>query len=142
MVMNVVSLMESNNHPTQQIVEDHLDGHICRCTGYRPILQAFRSFASDSGRDDSYQSTFTCQARATEPAERADRHPQYHHNLYARGTDVPDRPPQSYRSQAASSLRVRADRKVTFPQELLERVHASPRLEFKRRNSCWIRSGD
>jgi len=33
--------------PSMHEVEHALDGNLCRCTGYRPILQAFRSFSSE-----------------------------------------------------------------------------------------------
>ncbi|XP_067671007.1 uncharacterized protein [Haliotis asinina] len=48
MVMNMYGLLHENPTPTQQNVEDQFDGNICRCTGYRPILDAMKSFAADS----------------------------------------------------------------------------------------------
>ncbi|XP_048248147.1 indole-3-acetaldehyde oxidase-like [Haliotis rufescens] len=48
MVMNMYGLLHDNPTPTQQNVEDKFDGNICRCTGYRPILDAMKSFAVDS----------------------------------------------------------------------------------------------
>ncbi|BFZ03307.1 hypothetical protein BsWGS_06345 [Bradybaena similaris] len=48
MVMNMYGLLHQKPNITAQEVEDNFDGNICRCTGYRSILDAMKSFASDT----------------------------------------------------------------------------------------------
>lgn len=46
-VMNMYSLLKENDNPTAQEIENRFDGHICRCTGFRSILNAMQSFEGD-----------------------------------------------------------------------------------------------
>eukprot|EP00300_Choanocystis_sp_HF-7_P021075 c20731_g1_i2.p1 GENE.c20731_g1_i2~~c20731_g1_i2.p1 ORF type:complete len:1155 (+),score=277.93 c20731_g1_i2:26-3490(+) len=49
-VMSMYTLLRNKNVDdlTVHDIEENFDGNLCRCTGYRPILDAFRTFA---GRD-------------------------------------------------------------------------------------------
>lgn len=52
-VMNMTEfLINHRSGATKAEIEAALDGHICRCTGYRPILTAMKTFASDWSKDD------------------------------------------------------------------------------------------
>jgi len=40
MIMSAASLLEANPAPTESEVRHHLEGNICRCTGYHNIVKA------------------------------------------------------------------------------------------------------
>ena len=46
-------LLLNNSKPDKQEIQDHFDGNICRCTGYRSILSAMGSFATDDDNDNA-----------------------------------------------------------------------------------------
>ncbi|XP_046679837.1 probable aldehyde oxidase 4 isoform X1 [Homalodisca vitripennis] len=48
MVMNMYSLLKSKPELTMEEIENSFGGNLCRCTGYRPILDSFKSFAKDA----------------------------------------------------------------------------------------------
>ena len=44
-VMSLYGLLKIKQEPTVHDIEDAFDGNLCRCTGYRPILESARTFA-------------------------------------------------------------------------------------------------
>jgi len=53
MVMQLHAYLAEHPKATMQELDNILDGNICRCTGYRPILDALKTFASDAPQDVS-----------------------------------------------------------------------------------------
>ncbi|XP_075977357.1 xanthine dehydrogenase-like [Anticarsia gemmatalis] len=51
-VMAMYSLLQTKPDRTMLDIEQSLSSNICRCTGYRPILQAFKKFAKDAPKTD------------------------------------------------------------------------------------------
>lgn len=45
-VLTAVSLLAENPQPTEHEVIEYLDGNLCRCTGYRPIVEAILAASS------------------------------------------------------------------------------------------------
>ncbi|CAG8727867.1 20234_t:CDS:10, partial [Dentiscutata erythropus] len=46
-VMSLYSLLRNNPNPSEEEAEGCFDGNLCRCTGYRPILDAAKTFANN-----------------------------------------------------------------------------------------------
>ncbi|XP_020096279.1 xanthine dehydrogenase-like [Ananas comosus] len=62
-IMSMYALLRSNKQPpTEEQIEENLAGNLCRCTGYRPIVDAFRVFAKT---DDSLYTNSTSASSST-----------------------------------------------------------------------------
>lgn len=48
-VMSAYALLRNKDNPSELEVEEAFDGNLCRCTGYRPILDAAQTFSSGKG---------------------------------------------------------------------------------------------
>jgi len=51
MILAAKALLDENAEPTDAEVVNYMDGNICRCTGYRPILNAIRRAAGVMRRE-------------------------------------------------------------------------------------------
>nr|BAS67018.1 aldehyde oxidase [Penaeus japonicus]BBC28100.1 aldehyde oxidase [Penaeus japonicus] len=51
MIITMYGQLQSGGSLTAEQGEESLDGDLCRCTGYRPILDAFKSLAVDGAQD-------------------------------------------------------------------------------------------
>lgn len=63
--MSMYALMESKDGPLSEAdIEQHFDGNLCRCTGYRPILASFKGFADGHsavrGKDGPSEGSIPC----------------------------------------------------------------------------------
>jgi xanthine dehydrogenase/oxidase len=67
-VMSMYALLRSQRGtaPSEAEIEDALAGNLCRCTGYRPILEGFRTFAKNDER--AYTDDARAAAGAPTPA--------------------------------------------------------------------------
>lgn len=51
-VMSLFALYKTKNNPTRREIDDALAGNLCRCTGYRPIIDAAQAmYDADTGED-------------------------------------------------------------------------------------------
>ena len=48
-VMSMYTLLRNNPRPSAEAVEHAFAGNLCRCTGYRPILDAYKTFSPVEG---------------------------------------------------------------------------------------------
>jgi len=52
MVVSATELLRREPHPGEQEVREVLAGHLCRCTGYEPIIEGILATANKAGKND------------------------------------------------------------------------------------------
>ncbi len=50
-IMSLFSLYKTENNPSKETIEDVLTGNLCRCTGYKPIIEAAAKACVNKGED-------------------------------------------------------------------------------------------
>jgi len=71
-VMSLYSLLKNDPHPNAHDIEDAFDGNLCRCTGYRPILQGAQSFSNQTKIQRS-KCQKECSKVSCNPSNRGDK---------------------------------------------------------------------
>lgn len=69
-VMNMTEYLANRPDATKADIEHALDGNLCRCTGYRPILTGMKTFAEDWSKEDE-KNRMRC---VPEPVHRPPNH--------------------------------------------------------------------
>lgn len=46
MIMAARALLKENPHPTDEEIKEAIEGNLCRCTGYVPIVEAIKAVAA------------------------------------------------------------------------------------------------
>ena len=66
-VMSLFALYKTHKHPTRRDIDDALAGNLCRCTGYRPIVDAAEAMYEAEAGEDWLRQPF---AKQSVPGER------------------------------------------------------------------------
>ena len=53
-IMSLFALYKTNPNPTRIEIDDALAGNLCRCTGYRPIIDAAKAMYAETAPDDDW----------------------------------------------------------------------------------------
>ncbi|XP_067682650.1 xanthine dehydrogenase/oxidase-like [Haliotis asinina] len=113
MVMSMYTLLRNISQPSQEDIQLAMEGNLCRCTGYRSIIDGFTKAASDicCQRDEV---TCACRSLGAEECQEA-----------------PDDQQPPWRREPTQD--------VIFPPELMLTEDTEESLTFEHKGTTWIR---
>ncbi|XP_041821919.1 xanthine dehydrogenase/oxidase isoform X2 [Chelmon rostratus] len=126
-VMSMYALLRNNATPKMADVEEAFHGNLCRCTGYRPILEGFKTFTVEGGCcGGEGRKNGCCMASEKSSEEDADEASP----LFNAADFAPFDPTQEVifppelmsltKAQKSASLRFRGDRAVWLQPDSLD----------------------
>ncbi|GCC33141.1 aldehyde oxidase 1-like isoform X2 [Chiloscyllium punctatum] len=128
MVMSMYTLLRNNPAPSTAQLQQCLAGNLCRCTGYRPIVDAFRTFCTAST---------CCQRRG--PEESCHRGKAEQDGIMAESKDS-DQDMCSQLFKTDDLLPLDETQELIFPPELMlmEERREERTLVFRGERMMWI----
>ncbi|XP_045415180.1 aldehyde oxidase 2 [Lemur catta] len=127
MVMSMYTLLRNHPQPSEEQLMEALGGNLCRCTGYRPILESGRTFCTESDGCQQKGTGKCCLDRGENAASPRGRENDICTKLFAKEEFQPLDPTQE----------------LVFPPELL-RMAENPEkrtLTFYGERVTWISPG-
>ncbi|MBX7153296.1 xanthine dehydrogenase small subunit [bacterium] len=82
-VMSMFALYKNHDHPSRDIIDDAMTGNLCRCTGYRSIVEA-AAHACVHERIDTFTKNEIHIAAMLKTIEHTSLHLQTSHQIYRR----------------------------------------------------------
>ncbi|XP_024419655.2 aldehyde oxidase 2 isoform X2 [Desmodus rotundus] len=127
MVMSMYTLLRNHPQPSEEQLMEAMGGNLCRCTGYRPILEAGKTFCTESNGCQQKGTGKSCLDQGEEDSSSRGRNSEISTELFTKDEFQPLDPTQE----------------LIFPPELL-RMAENPEkrtLTFHGERVTWISPG-
>ncbi|XP_071746954.1 xanthine dehydrogenase [Lepeophtheirus salmonis] len=127
-VMSMYTLYRNSCNPDIHDIETYLQGNLCRCTGYRPILEGFKIFTEDWTKY-SFPSSKGCNGPVNGKCcqdQSNEEGLECHSSLFDGISFIPPDPSQE----------------PIFPQELRSNIYSKQSLIFHSESMTWFKPSD
>lgn len=127
-VMSLYALLRNDDNPTEHQVEEAFDGNLCRCTGYRPILDAAQTFSAERscGMAKANGGSGCCMENGTDGANGCSQ---------SNGVNGDDQPIKRF--SPPGFIEYKPDTELIFPPAL--KKHEFRPLAFGNKRKRWYR---
>ena len=51
LILTTKAVLDEEEHPTEEIIKHKLAGNLCRCTGYKKVIEAVKSVGAETGQE-------------------------------------------------------------------------------------------